>query len=305
MLIFLTGASGLAGAAVVETASRRGHHVIGTAFRSEPPSEGLKQLLRLDLGETYQVARTVLDAFPDVIINAAAVSEAAKCEEDPAASARINVELPAALARLAHHISARFIHLSSDMVFDGLSSQYSPSAPANPSSEYGRQKLEAEKRVLAEASGTATIVRTTLLTGNSPGGRRSLHEKLFEMWADGRAARLFTDELRQPCLVNNLAEVVVELCERNDLRGTFHWAGPETISRYEIGRRILEHFKLPPGLVEKASLAGNPQFAGRPPRLTLDISHLAGKLKTRPVGFEEQLEHFKVPPPFRAWYNSL
>ena len=51
---------------------------------------------------------------------------------------------------------------------------------------------------------------------------------------------LFDDEFRQPCSADNVASVVVELLERPNLNGLFHWAGSEVITRYELGLRILE-----------------------------------------------------------------
>lgn len=304
MIIYLTGATGLAGSAIAEAASRRGHTVVGVGFRSDLQPAGVSKMLRLDLRDENQVIDSLLDQFPEVVINAAAISEPAKCDEDPDGSAKINVELPATLARLAHHLSARFIHLSTDMVFDGQKGGYRPDSPTAPVSTYGRQKLKAEEAVMSRTPEFATVLRTTLLTGNSPGGRRSVHEKLFATWAAGNTARLFDDEIRQPCLAGSLAETVVEIAERNDLFGTFHWAGAEKISRYEIGRRILEHFKLPPNLIEKTSLRSNPDFADRPADLTLDISPLSQKLKSRPLSFSAQLDTLKVPVPFRTWYHS-
>lgn len=305
MVIFLTGATGLAGAAIAEAASRRGHTVIGTGFRQEIKPSGVATLLRLDLRIEEDLIDALLDCFPEVIINAAAVSEPARCDEDPDDSAKLNVQLPATLAKLAHHLSARLIHLSTDMVFDGRDGDYRPDSPPAPTSLYGRQKWEAEQEVIRRAPDFATIIRTTLLTGNSPSGRRSAHEKLFELWSTGRPARLFEDEIRQPCLAENLAAAIVEISERNDLFGTFHWAGAEPLSRYEMGRQILERFKLPPELIERTSFSSDPKFAGRPTNLTLDLNALTQKLKTRPLPFSSQLDTLKVPVPCRAWYHSL
>ncbi|HLS27565.1 MAG TPA: SDR family oxidoreductase [Opitutales bacterium] len=305
MIVYLTGATGLAGAAIAEAFARRGHKVVGVAFQSEATSPAVSEWLRFDLGNEDEVIHSLLDRFPDVIVNAAAISSPAACDEDPEKSRQVNVKLPIALARIAHHLSARLIHLSTDMVFDGKKGHYRPDSPTAPTSLYGEQKLEAEKEVLNRAPEFATVIRTTLLMGDSPGGRRSVHEKLFESWASGKKTPLFVDELRQPCLAENLAEVVLEIAERNDLLGIYHWAGAEELSRFEIGQRILEHFKLPSDLIERASLRDDAKFADRPADLTLDTSALTGKLKTRPLPFDEQLQRLKVPIPFRSWYNSL
>ena len=76
----------------------------------------------------------------------------------------------------------------------------------------------------------------------SASGQRSLHERLLADWAAGKTPRLFVDEYSQPCSAENLAEVLVEICERRDLHGLFHWAGTELLSRYELGVRVRERF---------------------------------------------------------------
>lgn len=83
---------------------------------------------------------------------------------------------------------------------------------------------------------------------------------------EGRSADLlFTDEIRQPVEVSNLADVSIELCERNNLSGLYHWAGTEAMSRHEIGVRIARHFGLnTDALVRPISRAEVPSAAARP-----------------------------------------
>jgi dTDP-4-dehydrorhamnose reductase len=101
---------------------------------------------------------------------------------------------------------------------------------------------------------------------------------------------------------------MLELCERNDLHGVFHWAGTELVSRHELGVRIRDYFKL---TEKQAPLAGvtradTPEIARkRQACLSLDVSALAGKLKTRPQTMAEQLEELNVPAPCREWYFGL
>lgn len=306
MNLFLTGASGLVGAAVAQAAARRGHRVIGTVGRFAGELAGVTKKIPLDLADEAAVSAAVLDAFPDAIVNCAAVSVPEKCETDPAGAQALNVALPAALARLAHHVSARLVHISSEQVFDGTkTTPYRADDPVAPINLYGRQKLDSERVVHAAAPEFAVTLRAPLLMGDSAGGQRSTHERLFADWAAGRTPRLYTDEFRQVCTAENLAEVIVELCERHDLRGVFHWAGTELLSRYEIGRRVRAHFKLSEAQAPLTAItrADTPDVAKRrQPCLALDISPLAGKLKTRPQSLAEQLATLKIPPPCRAWY---
>jgi dTDP-4-dehydrorhamnose reductase len=309
MTILLAGASGLVGAAVARAAARRGHRVTGVVGRHQGEIEGVARIVRLDLADGNALPPVVLDLFPEVIVNCAALAMPEACDADPVRSQALNVALPSTLARLAHHLSARFVHVSSEQVFDGTrTGPYRAGDPSAPINLYGCQKAESERAVQEAAPAFAVTVRAPLLMGNSLGGQRTPHERLFADWAAGRTPRLYTDELRQPCTAANLAEVLVELCERTDLRGVLHWAGRELLSRHALGLRIREHFKLSEKEAPIAAMtrADTPEAAlRRPARLALDLQPLAGRLKTQPQPVAEQLSQLNVPVPARAWYVGL
>jgi dTDP-4-dehydrorhamnose reductase len=307
MRILLTGASGLVGSNTAAAAERRGHTVHGIVGSWNGGAiPGLASVARVDLRDLAAVTAAVLEFFPDAIINAAAVSEPAGCEVDPDGSRALNVLLPQRLAELAHHLSCRLVHISSEQVFAGTQAPYAVTDATSPVNTYGRQKVESEKLVHVAAPDFAATVRAPLLTGNSLGGARSVHERLFVDWAAGRVARLFTDEIRQPCTAENLSDVLVELCERADVRGVFHWAGAEAVSRHELGLRIARHFGVPAsGRIDEARLAGTPAAATRPADLAFDLKPLAGRLTTRVQTLDEQFETLRVPRAARAWWNAL
>jgi len=309
MNILVTGASGLLGSAFARTAARHGHRVVGAVGRHVGAIEGAATTLAVDLTDEMATQAAVLEIFPEAIVNCAAISEPAACDADPARSAAMNVALPAAFARLAHHVSARFVHISSEQVFDGArTTRYAVGDPVSPINLYGRQKVASERAVLAAAPELAAIVRAPLLMGNSPGGRRGVHERLFADWAAGRAARLYIDEFRQPCTAENLAAVLLELTERADLCGLFHWAGAELVSRHELGRRVREHFKLSEqnAPIVAVTRAETPDAAKqRQACLALDLAPLAGELKTQPETIAEQLSCLKVPAACRDWHQSV
>lgn len=293
------------GAAFAQAAARRGHTVIGIVGCWRGAIAGVTESRPVNLADTAAAQKVALDVFPDALVNAAAVAEPLACEMQPDLAEKLNVDLPGMLAQVASHLGAPLVQLSSEQVFAGTHAPYSVHAAVSPVNLYGRQKAEAERRVLTAAPDLACVVRAPLLLGNSLRGRRSLHEKLFETWAAGRAARAYIDEFRQVCPVGNLAEVLVELLERNDMQGVFHWAGTELLSRHEIARRIARHFNLPGKLVEPMTRADCPEIsARRPANLALDLTPLVGKLKTRPSSFAAGLEELIVPPPFRHWYHT-
>ena len=306
MTIFLAGASGLVGSAFARAAARRGFHVVGTVGTYSGEIDGLAVKRQVNLSDEAATTAAVLDVFPQAIVNCAALSEPEQCEARPAVAQALNVALPAQLARLACHLSAKLVHLSSEQVFDGArNTPYSAGDSVSPLNLYGRQKLESERAVHAAAPEFAITIRAPLLMGNSLTGRRSNHERLLADWAAGATPKLFSDEFRQTCTAENLAEAMVEVCERDDLRGVFHWAGTEVISRHELALRIRDHFKLTgqQAPIARITRAERPDAARkRPACLALDISSLAGRLKTRPQTIAAQLEELNVPPPVRSWY---
>jgi dTDP-4-dehydrorhamnose reductase len=308
MKILLTGASGLVGSAFAQSATRRGHHVIGLTGSYAGDIPGLAQKRSADLTDETALTALALELFPDAIVNCAAVAEPARCDADPARAQALNVALPAHLARLANHLSARFVHLSSEQVFDGTSTgSYTVKSTVKPLNLYARQKVESERLVHTAAPDFAITIRAPLLTGNSLTGNRSLHERLFADWAAGKTPKVYTDEIRQPCTAANLAEVMVELLERGDTRGVFHWAGADPLSRHELAVRIRTHFKLSEtsAPLEAINREANPREASkRPASLALDLKPLAGVVKTPIETFAAQLDQFIIPPACRAWYFS-
>jgi len=301
MRILLTGASGLLGSAVAWHAAQHGHKVVGVVGRWSGAVPGVNSQLALDLAQPAAVVALLRETRPQVVLNCAAVAEPAACDAAPELAQRVNVELPAALAAAAREWGARFLHVSSEQVFDGAAPPYSIAAPVSPLHLYGRQKVESEQRVLA-AEPAAAVVRAPLLFGNSLGGRRSVHEKLLESWAAGKTLRLFTDEIRAVCSADNLAEALLELAARPELHGVLHWAGAEPVSRYEMGRAVCAHFGFPLEWIVPAARAELPEFTARRPRdLTLELAPLDRVLLVKPEKLAAATKRLAMP----VWWRGF
>lgn len=301
MKILLTGASGLLGHAYAQAAIQRGHDVIALYNSTPPTASGLHRTLQMDLTNPNQLTSLVLEQWPDAIVNCAAISSPAEVDAQPDLAEKINVTLPRRLAQVSTHIGARLIHISTDMVFDGHSEEaYRSTDMPMPTNLYGQTKLMAEREVLEHNPEDPVVLRIPILMGNSPSGQRSPHEKIIRAIENGETLKLFCDEIRQPCSADNVADLMVELSERRDLHGIFHWAGNETLSRFEMGQRILKHFGLPLNAVKSVCKSDDPDFANRPSKLTFNLHPLVNKVKTRTVSFDEQLEALTHIDPLRS-----
>jgi dTDP-4-dehydrorhamnose reductase len=143
--------------------------------------------------------------------------------------ASVNIEGSENVALAAATIGARLLHLSTDVVFDGRKgAPYVEDDPLSPVTAYGLAKAEAEKRVAA-AHPEALLVRTSLIYG---GATPSKHER-----AATGPGPWFTNEIRSPVQVTDLAKALLELAEL-DFAGPLHVAGADGVSRAELAELI-------------------------------------------------------------------
>jgi dTDP-4-dehydrorhamnose reductase len=134
------------------------------------------------------------------------------------------------VARAAASVGARLVHISTDVVFDGRKgAPYVEEDPLSPLTEYGHAKAEAEIRV-ALAHPEALLVRTSLMYG---GGTPSKHE----LAARDPGYTFYTNEVRSPVQVTDLAQALLELAEL-DTSGPLHVAGADDVSRAEFAELI-------------------------------------------------------------------
>lgn len=211
---------------------------------------------------------------PDVIIHTA-------CSEQ---GKGIEAIVPAAglLALQSAERDIRFIHLSTDQVFDGTSAPYSEESHTNPINPYGHAKAQAEE-LIRSLNPQATIVRASLLYDLRTPDRQTT--RLIESSKTGERYHLFVDELRCPIWVKNFAEVLLEVATK-DITGILHLGGPESLNRWELGMGLLQHFgvtqtsNIQKGTIEESGLV-------RPKNLTMDSSPAERLLQTPRFSLEE------------------
>ena len=117
-----------------------------------------------------------------------------------------------------------------DVVFDGEKGEpYTEADEPAPLTDYGRAKADAERGVLA-ACPAALVVRTSLIYG---GERPGPQERL----AADPDATFFTDEVRCPIQVGDLADALIELAA-TERSGVLHVAGADRVSRAEFAQLL-------------------------------------------------------------------
>jgi dTDP-4-dehydrorhamnose reductase len=265
--MLVTGATGFLGQRVVRHAVGAGWTVVGT-YLNQPAETGAE---RLDIRDPAAVRDLVRRVEPDLIVHAAAGRD----RDDW----RANADGAAHVAVAAATDGVRLVHVSSDAIFSGRDVEYDESALPDPVYSYGAAKAAAETAVRA-ANPDAAVVRTSLILGGLGG-----HEQLTHQLVAGRVrGALFTDEIRTPVHVDDLAAALIELAG-NGYRGVLNVAGPEAVSRYDLGVLVARRDGLDPAAVPAGRLADS--GLNRPANVRLRVDKAQALLRTRLRGAHE------------------
>ncbi len=271
--MILVGGRGFVGGHLVRLARGRWDLVVFDRAPAEPPSPaGLPASARrraVDITDREAVLAAIGQEAPHLVVNAAAVSNIDFAERNMLAAHQVNVAGAGYLAEGCRRYEARFIHFSSDAVFAGTADSYGEEDAPEPVNYYGRTKAESEALVLATCP-DSVVIRLSLVLGYAVGGGgNSFYEPLEERLRRGETVYVPAEEIRTPVAVQTLAEAVLELAE-GDYRGILHIGSTDSVSRYELARRVAAAMGFSPDLVQPKPAGGDP---GRAPR------HLRGVIR--------------------------
>jgi len=297
--LLVTGGSGYLGSHLARQA-RQTWRVVATYHSHTIGLPGC-QMVPLDIRDRVAVDDLLLKLRPRAIVHTAADISS------PSAMQTVIVEGTRHVAAGAAAVGARLVHLSTDVVFDGEQAPYAEGDPPQPVTSYGRAKAEAEQ-VVAELCPEAAIVRTSLIYGFDPPDPRTMW--IVDSVRHRQPLTLFTDEVRCPVWVEQLAAALLELAAQDE-GGVWHLAGPQPLTRYQFGERLVRAYGLPsrypaqtstpgdmpetaPGGVDPVTITpGLSRESGlvRPRNCTLDVRKAQARLRSPLWGVDEVLAH--------------
>jgi dTDP-4-dehydrorhamnose reductase len=233
-----------------------------------------------DILDHRAVQTSVQEFGPDLIVNAAAMTNVDQCEKDEKKAMEVNFEAPANLAAQCASADVPLIHLSTDFVFDGGDGEtpYRTDSPMNPVNVYGYSKMMGEEAVRHELAWHAILRISSVFSAFGT----NLLTKALQAIDTRDELKVVTDQKSCPTPAPDVAYAIIKIANsvltgRSDGFGTFHFCGEGPATRLEFTQAIMDAYApytaCRPKILPAVS-ADFPDFAKRPPYSVLDCARI-------------------------------
>jgi dTDP-4-dehydrorhamnose reductase len=257
----VVGSDGQVGRALF-TRLRQGSHTVAGTTRRHQTRAGQIYLNLSDPPERWRLPERCAVTFL-----MAAETSLMLCDARPNETRVTNVERTVALARMMKERNSHLVFISTNLVLSGLSPNARSNEPLSPQCEYGRQKADVERQLLA-TNGGATILRITKIA-----------ESLVSLaggWAlqlrQGHPIRPFSDLVCAPISLAALVEALVKVADIR-IPGLLQIGANLDLRYDEIATKLAHLLSVPAHLVQPTTSA-QAGFAlpANPKHTTLDTS---------------------------------
>lgn len=269
MNILIIGANGFTGRHILtHLIGLNKYNLYGCSLRDDiAPAKGY-HFIKSDIEDEEKLTSLFTKVMPDVVINTAALSVPDFCETHHKEAFNINSKAVENMARLCEKHQCRFIHLSTDFVFDGKADHlYTESDEPQPVNIYGMSKLAGEEAIEKVTSNYA-IARVVVVYGKHlPGQHGNIVQLVANKLRNNEKMRVVNDQWRTPTYVGDIA-IAMELLINSNENGIFHICGKDYLSIADIAECVAVKLSLNKELIERVSTkemneaTPRPQYSG-------------------------------------------
>lgn len=189
--------------------------------------------------ENFELVRQVFRAeAPAFCINCAAYTAVDKAESEKDAAFLANAEAPGVLAKVCQEHGTRFMHVSTDYVFNGKHDQpYREEDPTGPINVYGASKLEGEQRVMA-SDPDAIILRTSWVYSEFG---KNFVKTMIMLMKDRPSINVVDDQWGSPTYAADLARDILAILHSGKWEpGIYHYSNDAAINWHQFAVAIKE-----------------------------------------------------------------
>ena len=200
----------------------------------------------------FETARHYFNTYqPQYLINCAAYTAVDRAEQEKDRAFQINAEAVGVLAAICKEHQCRFIHISTDYVFDGTATvPYKEDSATNPQSVYGASKLEGEKQAM-QFNPDSIIIRTSWVYSEFG---KNFVRTMLKLLQEKEEINVVNDQFGSPTYAFDLAETIIQIIatlpthdlptgqagSRLTTHGIFHFSNEGIISWYDLAIAIKE-----------------------------------------------------------------
>ena len=223
--ILVTGSNGQLGSELQELAPAHSSFEFVFLTRAEMP-----------LNDNAVIRETILAHQPAFVINCAAYTAVDKAESEPEEAFQINSLAVEAMAKACAEIGAKFIHVSTDYVFDGTRKELLKEDDAvAPINVYGESKLAGEQKALAAAP-DAVIVRTSWVYSYYG---KNFVKTMMRLMAEKDSINVVNDQSGSPTYAADLAKAILQIISSPQWHpGIFHFSNEGVITWFDFAKEI-------------------------------------------------------------------
>jgi dTDP-4-dehydrorhamnose reductase len=196
----------------------------------------------LDITGKKEVKKFITNNPPDWIINCAAYNSVDKAETESEKAMLINSDAVSNISEAIKGSECKFIHFSSDYVFDGKSNiPYNENSVPAPQGAYGRSKLEGEKAALTHHG--SMIIRTSWLYSSFGS---NFVKTILKKATEYDSLKVVYDQTGTPTYAADLAEAIMNIVAgviRNQISfkaGIYHYSNEGVCSWYDFASEIVK-----------------------------------------------------------------
>lgn len=252
-----------------------------------------------DFTRPEDVVTAVRTHMPDVIVNAAAYTAVEQAESDAVTANAVNALTPGYLAQVAGEMGALLVHYSTDYVFNGHGqAPWRETDPVDPLNEYGRSKLEGERRIIA--SNCKHLIFRTSWVYAARG--HNFVKTILQLAQKRDQLQVIDDQFGVPTGADLLADVTAHALRiaihQPHLVGIYHVAPRGETTWHEYARYVIARARsagLPIQVaeadVQAVSSTEFPSVAARPVNSRLDTSKLRDTFKLHLPHWQSGLDH--------------
>ena len=190
----------------------------------------------LDITDAVAVIKFISTGNYSAIINCAAYTAVDKAETEKEIAFKVNADGAGNLAKAAQQFNAKFIHFSTDFIFDGTGSvPYTENDKPNPLSVYGASKLAGEEHVL-ENNSDAIIIRTSWVYSSFG---NNFVRTILKLCKEREQLNVIFDQIGAPTYARDLAGAVLHIIQQKEWKpGIYNYSNEGVASWYDFAVAI-------------------------------------------------------------------